>query len=74
MGYIDVIIKNFSNMETIILEDFTLKNMYLPNDIIEFYWTLNCNKLTFKSVDRKNEYMTTSIFNDNVIDYSNKLD
>ena len=48
--------------------------MYLPNDIIEFYWTLNCNELTFKSVDKKNEFMKTSIFNENVRDYNNKLD
>ena len=48
--------------------------MYLPENIIEFYWNLNGNELTFKSVDKKNEYMTTSILNESVTTNDDKLD
>jgi NADPH:quinone reductase-like Zn-dependent oxidoreductase/aryl carrier-like protein len=62
VGYFDIILRYFCNQNSLTLDDFQIKNMYIPeNDYVQFKWDKKGNNLIFKSLDDKIEYINTQI-------------
>ena len=62
VGYFDIIMKYFGNNSNILLKNFEIKNIYLPDNLVQFRYTKKDNKLILKSHDNITEYLNTEIY------------
>ena len=61
IGYFDIIKNYFTNKSFFILKNIEIKNMYLPNDQIEFNWSILNSVLKLQSSDKKLDYFSAEI-------------